>query len=138
MLRVVLRTKTSMSSPTPSAGTWRFLVDENVTRLVVPRLQADGYFAEDVRDVGLGTRPDTDVWAYAQAHNETLITKDKDFADIRAYPIPHAGIVIADIPDTVTITAFVQLIVDGLASLRGQSLTSAVVTILPGRVRVRR
>ncbi len=127
-----------MSSPPPSGGMWRFFVDENVTRLLAPRLQAAGYFAEDVRNVGLGTRPDSDVWAYAQAHGETIITKDKDFADIRAYPIPHAGIVIADIPDAVTITAFVQHIVDGLASLTGQSLTSAVVTILPGRVRVRR
>ncbi len=138
MLQVELQTKKSMSSPTPSGGTWRFLVDENVTRLLAPRLQAAGYFAEDVRNVGLGTRPDTDVWAYAQAHQQTIITKDKDFADIRAYPIPHAGIVIADIADTVTITAFVQHIMDGLASLTGQPLANAVVTILPGRVRIRR
>lgn len=127
-----------MSSPIPSGGTWRFLVDENTTRLLVPHLLAAGYFAEDVHTAGLATRPDHEVWAYAQAHHETVITKDKDFADIRAYPTPHAGIVIADIPDTVSVASFVQLILDGLASLTGQSLVNAVVTISPGRVRVRR
>ncbi len=39
MQQVELLTKDSMSSPTPSDGTWRFLVDENVTRLLAPRLQ---------------------------------------------------------------------------------------------------
>lgn len=109
-----------------------------MTRLLAPRLLAAGYFAEDVRTVGLGTRPDNEVWAYAQAHIETIVTKDKDFASIVAYPTPHAGIVIVDIPDTVTVATFLQLIMDGLTSLVGQSLANAVVTISPGRVRVRR
>lgn len=127
-----------MSSPTTSAGAWRFLVDENMPRVLVARLQAAGYMAEDVRDVGLATRPDNEVWAYAQAHSATVLTRDKDFADIRAYPPPHAGIVIADVPDVITVATFIQLILDGLASLAGQSLANAVVTIAPGRVRVRR
>lgn len=127
-----------MSSPRPSGSAWRFLVDENATRLLTPRLLAAGYSAEDVRDVGLATRPDSEVWAYAQAHQRTIVTKDKDFADMRAYPSPHAGIVIIDIPDTISITTYVQLILDGLASLAGQSLPDSIITIAPGRVRVRR
>ena len=127
-----------MSSPARSPATWRFLVDENLTRLLAPPLLAAGYVAEDVRDVGLGSRPDNEVWAYAQAHDETLVTKDKDFADIRAYQTSHAGIVIVDVPDAISVATFMQLILAGLASLIGQSLASAVVTIAPGRVRVRR
>ena len=127
-----------MSSPAPSPAIWCFLVDENMTRLLAPRLLAAGYVAEDVRDVGLGSRPHNEVWAYAQAHDETLVTKDKDFADIRAYHTPHAGIVIVDVPDAISVATFMQLILAGLASLIGQSLASAVVTIAPGRVRVRR
>ena len=127
-----------MSSPSRSGGTWRFLIDENTTKLLTPRLLAAGHFAEDARNVGLASRPDHEVWAYAQAHDETIVTKDKDFADIRAYPTPHAGIVIADIPDAVTVAMFVQLILDGLATLSGQPLANAVVTISPGHVRVRR
>ena len=55
--------------------------------------------------------------ATASAHEVyTIITRDKDFADIRAYPTPHTGIVIIDVPDVVTIATLVQLILDGLAS----------------------
>lgn len=127
-----------MSSPTPSLVAWRFLADENMPRLIVPRLTAAGYFAEDVRSVGLGSRPDSEVWAYAQTHTETAITKDKDFAGIRAYPLPHAGIVIVAVPDTITVSSFMQVVLDGLVSLAGQSLANAVAAIAPGHVRVRR
>jgi predicted nuclease of predicted toxin-antitoxin system len=120
------------------ASGWYFLVDENLPRLLAPRLRSAGYQAEDVRDIGLGTHPDADVWRYAQTQVRTLITQDGDFADIRAYPAPHAGIVIVALPDRLSITVRIQLILDGLASLADQSLANAVVTIAPGRVRIRR
>ena len=128
----------SASTGSANAGGWYFLVDENLPRLLASRLRAVGYQAEDVRDVGLGRHPDHDVWRYAQSQMRTLITQDSDFADIRAYPAPHAGIVIADLPDQLAIAGKMRVILDGLASLAGQSLANAVVTIAPGRVRVRR
>lgn len=94
--------------------------------------------AWSVRMVRLGTRPDSDVWAYAQAHQQAIITHDEDFADIRRFPPPHAGIVVVDIPNRLTVAARVRIIVNGLAQIAGQSLDGAVVTIAPGRVRVRR
>jgi predicted nuclease of predicted toxin-antitoxin system len=107
-------------------------------RLLASHLRAAGYSAEDVRDVGLRTHPDPDVWRYAQTEARTLITQDGDFGDIRHYPAPHAGIVIADLPNQLRVAAKMQVIIAGLAQLAGQSLASALVTISPGRVRVRR
>ncbi|HEY7833303.1 MAG TPA: DUF5615 family PIN-like protein [Ktedonobacterales bacterium] len=121
-----------------AAPVWRFLVDENLPMLLVQQLQAAGYFAEHVRAVGLGTHPDPDVWAYAQVHQETLITHDEDFADIRHYPPPHAGIVMVDVPNRLTVATRVKIILDGLAQLTGRSLENAIVTIAPAQVRVRR
>jgi hypothetical protein len=46
--------------------------------------------------------------------------------------------VIADLPDRLVIAAKMQVILDGLASLVGQSLANAIVTIAPGKVRIRR
>ncbi|MBF6590723.1 MAG: DUF5615 family PIN-like protein [Ktedonobacterales bacterium] len=91
-----------------------------------------------MRDIGLGTHPDADVWRSAQARKRTLVTQDSDFADIRAYPAPHAGIVIADLPDRLTTATKTHVILGGLAPLVGPSLAGAVVTISPGRMRVRR
>ncbi|HEV2235453.1 MAG TPA: DUF5615 family PIN-like protein, partial [Ktedonobacterales bacterium] len=90
------------------------------------------------RDAGLAGKLDSDVWSYAQAHGETILSRDKDFSDIRVYPAPHGGIVIVDVPDAIAIATLERIVVDGLASLLGQSLASAIVTIAPGRVRVRR
>lgn len=120
------------------SANWAFLVDENLPRLLATRLLASGYRAEDARDVGLATHPDVDVWHYAQTQTLTLITQDGDFADIRAYPPPHAGIVILDATDRLSVTAKMRVVLDGLAQLAGQSLANAVVTISPGHVRVRR
>jgi predicted nuclease of predicted toxin-antitoxin system len=131
----------SMSSggtASPATGGWFFLVDENLPRLLASQLRTAGYQAEDVREVGLGAHPDADVWRYARGQARIIITQDSDFADIRAYPPPHAGIVIADLPDRLVIAAKMQVILDGLASLVGQSLANAIVTIAPGKVRVRR
>ncbi|HKV86163.1 MAG TPA: DUF5615 family PIN-like protein [Ktedonobacterales bacterium] len=113
-------------------------MDENLPRLLTPLLRAAGYHAEDARDVGLATHPDADVWRYAQTHACALITQDGDFADIRAYSPPHAGIVILDVPDRLSIALKMRIALDGLAQLAGQSLADAVVTISPGQVRVRR
>ena len=126
------------SGAATAALVWRFLVDENLPMSLVSELQATGFFAEHVRAVGLGTHPDADVWAYAQAHQLTLITHDEDFADIRQHPPPHAGVVMVDVPNRLTVASRVKIIVDGLGQLAGQLLADAVVTIAPGRVRVRR
>lgn len=54
-----------MSSLPPSNALRQFLVDENMPRPLAPALIAAGYEAEDARDVGLRSHPDSDVWAYA-------------------------------------------------------------------------
>lgn len=126
-----------MSSPQTSSG-WRFLVDENLPRMLVQRLIAEGHAAEDARDVGLRHQHDSVVFAYAQTHNEIIITLDKGIGNIQRYPTPHAGIVAVRVPDRLSLARKVEIIVMGLASLAGQSLASTVVIIEPGRVRIHR
>ncbi|MFI5271457.1 MAG: DUF5615 family PIN-like protein [Ktedonobacterales bacterium] len=126
-----------MSSPQTSADL-RFLVDENLPRLLTQRLLAEGYAVEDARDVRLRSEPDAVVFAYAQARAETIITLDKGIANIQRHPTPHAGIVAVRVPDRISLAQKVDIIVAGLAGLVGQSLTNAVIVIESGRVRVRR
>lgn len=107
-------------------------------RTLAPALRAAGYDAEDARDVGLRGRPDSDVWAYAQAHSRTLITYDREFGNTLIYPEPHAGIIVGDRIDHFAPDNQNRLILSGLTSLQGQSLADAVVIVAPGRVRVHR
>jgi predicted nuclease of predicted toxin-antitoxin system len=84
--------------------------------------------------------PDPDVLAAAQSLNAILITGDRDFLDLRDFPVgTHSGIVVLRIPDTVSyrrkIERLLAVINDGLADeVAGGSL--AVVTMT--RVRFRR
>jgi predicted nuclease of predicted toxin-antitoxin system len=139
-----------MSSPTNDKSTgegdgsqqalveWRFLVDENLPRELAVQLQAAGYVAEHVVDVGLRGHSDADVYAYAQAEGATLVTIDTGFGNLLQYPPPHAGIVVVRLPDALSITRRLEMIANGLAVLAGQPLENTLVMIEVGRVRVRR
>lgn len=124
--------------PPSSSVTGRFLIDENLPRGLAASLRAAGCAAEHVYDAGLRAIKDSPVFAYAQAHGETIITNDKGFGNRQAYPPPHAGIVVVRIPDQMAISSKIAIIVAALARLAGQSLADAVIIIEPGRSRVHR
>ena len=104
---------------------------------LVHQLQAAGHFAEHARDVGLGHQDDTKVFAYAQAHNETIVTIDKGLSSILAYPPPHAGIVSIRLPEQLPIAQRIQIIMERLASLNGRPFTNTIAVISLGQARVR-
>jgi len=112
------------------------LIDENMPRPLAPTLRGAGYDVEDARDVGLRGHPDSDVWAYAQAHSQTIITYDKGFGDIRIYPKPHAGIIVGDRIDHLIPATQIRLIVDALTRLVGQSLADMLIVVAPGQMRI--
>jgi predicted nuclease of predicted toxin-antitoxin system len=113
-------------------------VDENLPRSLVPELLALGYVAGHVHDAGMSGMKDPDVWAAVQGGNLTLMTGDKDIANILAYPPPHAGIIVVETPDTMPPDQRKQLILRQLATLASQSLADTLVILEPGRVRIRR
>jgi len=78
----------------------RFLVDANVSLSVAPRIRALGYEATDVREIAMGSADDAVIARHARDNAFCLITRDKDFGDIRNYPpADYAGIVVMDLPD---------------------------------------
>ena len=119
-------------------SSWSFLVDENTSRTLVPALRVAGYTAMHVYDVGLQGHPDTDVYAYAQAHEQTIITGDLDFANITQYPPPHFGIIALRIPNNIATADLIQEVQNALSALSGQELADALFIVEPGRIRVRR
>src|SRR5690348_14764079 len=89
---------------------------------------------------GMSGAQDPIVWAFAQLSplTLTLITGDNDFATILAYPSPHAGIIVVEVPDTMPPEQRKQLILRQLATMAGQSLADTLVILEPGHVRIRR
>lgn len=77
-----------------------FLVDASLPRPTADVIRNLGYFATDVRDIGLRHAPDHQIARYALDQRLCLITRDFDFADIRQYPPgQYAGIVVLETPD---------------------------------------
>ena len=57
-----------------------FLVDAQLPVALARWLDANGYPAKHVSDIGKSRSPDGDIWQIAITHPYALITKDEDFA----------------------------------------------------------
>ncbi|TKB73958.1 MAG: hypothetical protein E8D46_08760 [Nitrospira sp.] len=57
----------------------KLLFDHNLSHRLVTALQHDYPDSTHVRDIGLSTASDDDVWQYAAQHGFTVVTKDADF-----------------------------------------------------------
>jgi predicted nuclease of predicted toxin-antitoxin system len=117
---------------------WSFLVDENTSRSLIPALRSAGYKAEHIYDAGLQGHPDSEVYAYAQSHRQTIITIDLDFSNSIHYSPPHSGIIVIRLPNRTPVSDLIQEVLKGLKTLDGQSLADTIVIVESGRIRVRR
>lgn len=120
------------------ANSWSFLVDENLPRPMSAALRASGYSAEHVFEAGLLGQPDPDIFAYAQAHQRTIISGDMDFVNITRFPPPHAGIIIVRLPNSASTPERIQEVLGVLSQLSGQILADTLVAVQQGRFHVRR
>ncbi|WP_043589688.1 DUF5615 family PIN-like protein [Geminisphaera colitermitum] len=59
----------------------RFLVDTQLPKALARRLREAGHEAEHVLELAMGQSPDNDLWQYAAARQEVIVSKDEDFAD---------------------------------------------------------
>ena len=72
----------------------RLKLDENLPALSVEWLRELGHDAEHVRDEGLLSRPDEEVWEASQREGRTVVTTDLDFGDIAMRTAQHFGIIL--------------------------------------------
>lgn len=76
-------------------------LDENIPLSAKARLSRLGFDTDTVLDESLGGRPDSEVWAAAQAECRLLVTQDLDFSDARQFaPGTHNGVLIVRLPDS--------------------------------------
>jgi predicted nuclease of predicted toxin-antitoxin system len=66
----------------------KLLFDQNLSYRLVGQLAAEFPGSVHVRDAGLATAPDADVWAYAAANGFIIVSKDTDFQQ-RALLLGH-------------------------------------------------
>lgn len=117
----------------------RFLVDEDLPRSLARALRAEGFDTQDVRDVGLRGKTDTEVLQYAVAQNRTLVTADLRFGNLLTIPLgSHSGIVVARLPNELPVATLSAVILDAVRALDDEELRGSLVIVEPSRIRLRR
>ncbi|MHB1131831.1 MAG: DUF5615 family PIN-like protein [Chloroflexota bacterium] len=117
----------------------RFLIDEDLPRSTALALRAAGYEALDVRDVGLRGKTDRLVFEYAQSQGAILVSADKGFGNLLAFPAKsHEGIVLVRVPNELPTDNVNAILVRSLDALRSEDLRGVLVIVESGRTRLRR
>lgn len=117
----------------------RFLLDADMSRSSAAVLRALGHDVADVRDIGLGSASDDEIFGYAQAEQRIIVTADLDFADTRVYPPgTHAGIIVVRLPEHFKTSAINRILEAAIPQLEGAEIGQALVIIEAGAIRIRR
>lgn len=113
-------------------------VDEDLPKRVAALLREQDYLADTVIEQGMSGWKDAELWRKIQVENRFLITADKGFADLRAYPPgTHSGVMLLR-PDQDGIRPIVELLEKVLQSYDLTALVGTITVITPRGVRVRR
>jgi len=113
-------------------------LDENIPTAVAILLRGRGIDVDTVLEESLGGRTDPEVLAAATQEDRLLITLDRGFGDVRAYPPgSHPGIIVLRPADqrVHTLTNMVETLID---SHEIESLAGCVTVIQRNMLRVRR
>ncbi len=113
----------------------RFLADENVSRLVIDRLRANGFDVISVGETRSGT-PDRAVLETANVEDCILITEDRDFGElVIRQRLGVRGVILLEL-DRLSNTAEAEAVVQ-VVSIHAENLIGHLVVVEPGRVRLR-
>jgi predicted nuclease of predicted toxin-antitoxin system len=59
----------------------KLLLDENLSRRIVPFLQADFPESTQIALLGMESASDSDIWQYAKDNSFVIVTRDSDFQE---------------------------------------------------------
>lgn len=122
----------------------KFLVDADLPKSTTENIKQLSFYAEDVRNIGLGNKDDSTIIDYAKQKDFIIITRDLDFGNINLYPIKsHKGVIVLRLPNffitkqinNVLIT-FLKLIKE--KSVKEEQIRNSIVIVELGRYRIRR
>jgi predicted nuclease of predicted toxin-antitoxin system len=111
-----------------------FLVDENMPRTLAPQITELGFNVQDVRDIGLRARPDSEVMDAAIATDAIIITRDRGFANPKTWPTEFtAGMIFVDLPSNTPANIVNARVLELIAKRLPVSLLGAITRVEPNR-----
>jgi predicted nuclease of predicted toxin-antitoxin system len=106
------------------------LIDENMPRSLAAKIAAMGFAVQDVRDIGLRGRPDSEIYEMATSVDAIIITRDRGFTNERNWPTTFtAGVIFVNLPETTPATVINAKIMSLLSQRLPVSLLGAVTVV---------
>ena len=116
----------------------RIKIDEDLPPMFAKILREKGFDAMTVIEQQLGGYKDPALWRIVQKEERFLITADKGFADIRAYPPgTHSGVLLLR-PDEDGIRPLLALLENILNNFDINAFEGKIVVAMPRGIMVRR
>lgn len=117
----------------------KLLVDANLSPVVANRLRDAGFDATHVRDHGLVHALDPEIARFAIENAMAIISADSDFTTMLALNHGSApSLVLLRSADRLTPPTQAAMLIANLATVETDLQSGAVVSLRPGRLRVRR
>ena len=99
-------------------------------RSLAAKIAAMGFAVQDVRDIGLRGRPDSEIYEMATAVDAIIITRDRGFMDERNWPTTFtAGVIFVNLPETTPASVINAKIMSLLSQRLPVSLLGAVTVV---------
>jgi predicted nuclease of predicted toxin-antitoxin system len=108
----------------------KLLLDQNLSRRLLPALEPAFSGASQVQLLGMETAADRDIWLFAKANDFAIVTKDADFVEMSAlygHPPKIVWLNLGNVSNQVvqaklldyaeTITAFLENAEDGVLEI---------------------
>jgi predicted nuclease of predicted toxin-antitoxin system len=113
-------------------------VDEDIPPIAASWLRDQNHQASTVVEQGMGGWKDDQLWVRVQAEQQFLLTADKGFGDIRAFPPgTHGGILLLR-PDEDGIRPILDLLQMVLRQVDLSQLLGTIAVATPRGLRIRR
>jgi predicted nuclease of predicted toxin-antitoxin system len=115
----------------------RFKTDENLPIAARRLIEGRGHDVQSELDEGLGGHPDTEIIEQCRSESRVLVTLDRGFADIRAYPRDsHTGVLLLH-PSSQSVDSITNLLLGALELADNQPLQGRLWIVEPARIRIR-
>jgi predicted nuclease of predicted toxin-antitoxin system len=112
----------------------KLLLDENLSRRIVPFLQTKFPGSSQVTLLNLESATDTEIWQYAKTHDFVIVSRDSDFQErslVSGHPPQVVWLKIPNRSKTVVLNILLDHHIEIEQALIGQNL--ACVEISPAR-----
>lgn len=99
-------------------------------RSLAPEIESLGFSVQDVRDIGLRGRPDSEVMDVAVKTDSIIITRDRGFADPRGWPKSFtAGAIFVDLSSRTSANVVNAKVLNILTTRLSNTLLGCLTTI---------